>query len=68
MKHFTAGQINALIAPRPHLGMAGIYDPLTPPVGLDRIDREVTAAYADAGHFETADMRVQTLAWLDRWR
>lgn len=80
MKHFTAGQINALIAPRPHLGMAGIYDPLTPPVGLDRIDREVTAAYAAAGaedawklvrsktgHFETADMRVQTLAWLDRW-
>lgn len=80
MKHFTSGQINALIAPRPHLGQAGIYDPLTPPVGLDRIDREVTAAYAAAGaddawklvrsatgHFETAEMRVQTLAWLDRW-
>ncbi len=80
MKHFTAGQINALIAPRPHLGQAGIYDPLTPPVGLDRIDHEVTAAYAAAGaddawklvrsatgHFETAEMRVQTLAWLDRW-
>lgn len=80
MQHFTAGQINALIAPRAHLGMAGIYDPLTPPTGLDRIDREVSAAYAEveaddawrlvrsrSGHFETAEMRVEGLAWLDRW-
>src|SRR5437763_16439953 len=31
-------QINALIAPRPHLSLAGNYDKLTPPAGLDRID------------------------------
>ncbi len=80
LKHFTAGQINALIAPRAHLGMAGIYDPLTPPAGLERIDREVSAAYAEAGvgeawklvrsksgHFETAAMRAEALAWLERW-
>jgi pimeloyl-ACP methyl ester carboxylesterase len=79
-KHFTAGQINALIAPRPHLGMAGINDRLTPPAGLDRIDHEVTAAYMalDAGerwklsrhacgHMETATMRAEATAFLRRW-
>jgi pimeloyl-ACP methyl ester carboxylesterase len=80
LKYFTAGQINALIAPRAHLGMAGIYDPLTPAIGLDRIDQEVSAAYAEvgaedrwelmrfrSGHFETAEMRTAALDWLDRW-
>lgn len=79
-KHFTAGQINALIAPRPHLGMAGIYDRLTPPAGLDRIDREVRDAY-DAtgvgdrwrlaryacGHMETASMRIEATEFLRLW-
>ena len=41
LKHFTTAQINALIAPRPHLSLAGIHDRLTPPAGLDRIDREL---------------------------
>ena len=41
LKHFTSAQINALIAPRAHLSLAGIYDPLTPPDGLDRIDGEL---------------------------
>lgn len=80
LKHFTSGQINALIAPRPHLGLAGNYDPLTPPRGLDRIDAEVSAAYeslgaADAwklsryevGHLETAPMRAEIMAFLARW-
>ena len=80
LKHFTTAQINALIAPRPHLSLAGIYDPLTPPDGLDRIDaalREVYAAsgHADAwrlsrsasGHLETAAMRSEIIAFLQQW-
>ncbi|MGC8863441.1 MAG: dienelactone hydrolase family protein, partial [Armatimonadota bacterium] len=40
LKEWSTAKINALIAPRPHLALAGIYDVLTPPHGLDRIDRE----------------------------
>jgi len=50
LKHFTTSQINALIAPRPHLGLAGNLDKLTPPAGLDRIDRDLKEVYAKAGH------------------
>lgn len=77
LKHFTAAQINALIAPRPHLGLAGNLDPLTPPKGLDRIDLELRAAYTkarapqnwklvreDVEHTETATMRREALNWL----
>jgi dienelactone hydrolase len=52
LKHFTASDINALITPRAHLGLAGTKDKLTPLAGLDIIDRELTAAYAEAGHPE----------------
>jgi dienelactone hydrolase len=70
LKFFTTAQINALIAPRPHLALAGNSDRLTPPAGLDRLDEELSRAYAeegspdafrlirsDTGHFETAMMR-----------
>lgn len=80
LKHFTAAEINALIAPRPHLGLAGNYDRLTPPAGLDRIDRELRGVYesqqaADAwqlkryeiGHFETAQMRLEIMSFLMKW-
>jgi dienelactone hydrolase len=79
-RHFSAAQINALIAPRSHLGLAGIHDKLTPPAGLDRIEREVAAAYDAAGvperwrlsrypcgHMETAAMRHEALAFLREW-
>jgi dienelactone hydrolase len=79
-KHFTTAQINALIAPRPHLSLAGIYDELTPPAGLDRIDRELAEVYAAAGatdawrlsryatgHMETAAMRAEIVAFLREW-
>jgi len=79
-KHFTTSQISALIAPRPHLSLAGVYDRLTPPAGLDRIDRELREVYADAGapeawclsrhttgHLETAAMRAEIVAFLHVW-
>ena len=52
LKEFTASDINALIVPRAHLGLAGTKDALTPVAGLDIIDRELKAAYAEAGHPE----------------
>jgi len=77
LKAFTTAQINALIAPRPHLGIAGIYDPLTPPRGLDTIDAELREVYEAAGvpdawkllryatgHFETVEMRCEVLQFL----
>ena len=48
LKHFTTAQINALIAPRAHLGLAGLQDKLTPVEGLDIIERELTRVYAEA--------------------
>ena len=77
LKHFSTAQINALIAPRPHLGIAGIYDPLTPLAGLEKIDRELKAVYHEenadgawkllrfnTGHFETAAMRNEVISFL----
>jgi acetyl esterase/lipase len=80
LKQFSTADINALIAPRPHLSLAGVYDRLTPPAGLDRVDAALRRVYAelgasdawqlsryDIGHFETAAMRAEVLAFLARW-
>jgi hypothetical protein len=80
LKHFTTSSINELIAPRPHLCLAGNFDRLTPPAGLDIVDRDLRKAYKSArapeawkmlryetGHFETADMRREIVAFLGRW-
>ena len=80
LKYFTTAQINALIAPRPHLSLAGRFDPLTPTAGLERIDLELREVYAaagapeawrleryDVGHYETAAMRAAALTFLERW-
>lgn len=77
LKHFTAAEINALIAPRAHLSLTGLQDKLEPAEGVDIIDRELTRAYAalgqpgnwrvvryDVGHQETPDGRAEALAWL----
>lgn len=79
MLHFTASRINALIAPRPHLGTVGIYDPLTPQSGVDRIEREVGQVYAQLGavenfrilryplaHQESHQMRRDVLQFLEK--
>jgi acetyl esterase/lipase len=52
LKKFTTSQINALIAPRAHLGLAGLQDKLTPVEGLDIIDAELKRVYAEQGHPE----------------
>jgi len=79
IRHFSAAQINGLIAPRAHLGTVGRYDRLTPPEGVDRIEREVRAFYAAVGagdkfsllrypvaHRESAEMRSDILAYLKK--
>jgi dienelactone hydrolase len=80
LKHFTTAQINALIAPRPHLAVVGKRDALTPADGVDRIDRELRATYArlgqpdrwklaryDVEHQETAEGRREIVAFLKQW-
>jgi len=80
LEHFTTAQINALIAPRAHLGLAGLRDELTPVAGLDIIERALQHVYAaaghperwqllryDVGHQETAEGRQEILAFLERF-
>jgi dienelactone hydrolase len=77
LNHFTSAEINALIAPRPHLSLAGTLDPLTPPAGLDRIDAHLKEVYQnlgrpdawkllryEVGHEETLGMREEIVAFL----
>ncbi|HYJ42507.1 MAG TPA: acetylxylan esterase [Steroidobacteraceae bacterium] len=52
LSHFTTTQMNALIAPRAHLSLAGNQDKLTPRAGLEKVDRELKGDYAAAGHPE----------------
>jgi hypothetical protein len=79
LNHFTTAQINALIAPRAHLGLAGLRDNLTPVEGLDVIDRELQQVYAGLGHperwkllrydvehQETAEGRQEIIAFLKK--
>jgi hypothetical protein len=80
LKRFTTAQINALIAPRAHLAIAGLQDKLTPVEGLDIIDRELSRTYAelghperwrllryDVGHQETAEGRLEVIEFLNRF-
>ena len=80
LKQFSTADINALIAPRPHLSLNGNFDRLTPPAGLDRVDAALRGVYAelgapdawkllryDTGHFETAAMRGEIAIFLKRW-
>ena len=80
LRRFDTAGINALICPRPHLSLAGELDRLTPPAGLDRVDRALRDAYGAAGvperwelvryrtgHFENWDMRRRVLAFLQTY-
>ncbi|MFH1566685.1 MAG: alpha/beta hydrolase, partial [Gemmatimonadota bacterium] len=65
---------------RAHLSLAGNYDRLTPPAGLDRVDAELRRVYGElgaaerwvlkryeTGHFETAEMRAEVVGFLERF-
>jgi hypothetical protein len=80
LNHFSTSQINALIAPRAHLAVAGLLDPLTPVRGLKKIDRNLKEIYRsenaasawelktyNVGHAETPEMRRDILAFLKKW-
>ena len=80
LKQFSTSSINALISPRAHLSLAGRFDRLTPPAGLEEIDRELRQQYQrdgapeawqlrlyDCGHMETADIRARVMAFLEQW-
>ena len=77
LNHFTTAQMNALIAPRAHLSLAGNQDALTPVAGLEKVDAELKTVYSaaghaenwkllhyDGGHLETPVMRDEIHTWL----
>lgn len=80
LKHFTTGEINALIAPRPHICLVGNKDDLTPKKGIDRVDEYLQTIYEqhekqeawkmvreDVGHEETPKMRQEIKSFLKTW-
>jgi hypothetical protein len=80
VKYFQTHEINELIVPRPHLSMNGRQDPLTPPVGVERVRDHLLPLYSkhgqsedcrielfDCGHEEIPAMRSLVLEWLDRY-
>ena len=80
LKYFETADINALIAPRPHLSLNGIYDDLTPARGLEKVDAAMKKLYDDMGaaenwsminypigHYETAQMRGEIVSFLKRF-
>ncbi len=80
LNHFSTSDINGLISPRPHLGIAGKLDPLTPLEGLEIINKNLKEIYKkdgapnawqlklyDVGHEETAAIREDILKFLKQW-
>jgi len=80
LNHFSTSEINALISPRPHFGLAGRFDPLTPLKGLEIIDRNLKEVYArdaapeawqlkiyDVPHLENKEMRKDILNFFEKW-
>ena len=80
LKEFSTAKINSLIAPRAHLSLVGNFDRLTPPEGLDKIDKELKKVYKtekvpeawkllrfDTRHLETPEMRKETISFLEKW-
>jgi dienelactone hydrolase len=71
-KYFSMADINALISPRPHLSTAGLYDELTPVLGLEKIEKALkplggfTLNTYPCGHIETREMREDVLAFIQK--
>lgn len=79
-REFGVGDINALIAPRAHLSLAGTFDPHTPLEGLKKDNEQLTRVYRDCGapdnwrqrlypvgHRETCEMRFDVLEFLKEY-
>lgn len=80
LKTFQAADINELIVPRPRLSVNGRRDPLTPPVGVEKIRDHLLPLYRqygreadcriemfDSAHVELPEMRKLILEWMDRF-
>jgi len=80
LKHFQTGDINELIVPRPRLSVNGRLDPLTPPLGVEKIRDRLLPLYRqhgresdcrielfDCAHVELPAMRSLILEWMDRY-
>jgi dienelactone hydrolase len=80
LKHFSAADINALIAPRPRVSLNGRRDLLTPPAGVERIRDQLLPLYErygkkedcqiglfDCSHEETPEMHRIVLESFDKY-
>jgi hypothetical protein len=80
LKHFQSADINELIVPRPRLSVNGRLDPLTPPLGVEKIRNHLLPLYRqygkeadfriemfDSAHVELPEMRKLILEWMDRF-
>jgi dienelactone hydrolase len=80
LKHFQTADINELIVPRPRLSVNGRLDPLTPPLGVEKVRNHLLPLYReygreadcrielfDAAHVELPEMRKLILEWMDRY-
>ena len=80
LKHFQTADINELIVPRPRLSVNGRRDPLTPPLGVEKIRDHLIPLYRqygresdcrielfDSAHVELPEMRKLILEWMDRY-
>lgn len=80
LKEFDTAGINELIVPRPHLSVNGRKDPLTPPLGVEKIREKLLPLYRqygreedchielfDCAHEETPAMRSMIFDWMNRY-
>ena len=80
LKHFQTAEINELIVPRPHLSVNGRRDPLTPPMGVEKIrdylvplyrqygrESDVHIELFDCEHVELPEMRSLIFQWMDQY-
>lgn len=81
LKHFDTEGVLALLAPRPFLALTGDIDYGSPVDGIRVLEEKVSAVYRtngapekfrsivypDTGHVYTPAMRLEMLAWFERW-
>jgi dienelactone hydrolase len=81
LKHFDTEGVLALIAPRPFLALTGDLDYGSPVDGIRVLEEKAahvyrtlnaganfrSILYPDTGHVYTPDMRLEMLAWFQRW-